>query len=119
MTDSARTPAMAMEPTVFIVDDDAEVRAALQLLMQSVGLPVEAFASAQDYLEGFDPERPGCLVLDIRMPGMSGIEALAEIRKLAAAGRMAFTNYLTQTLIGVAGLLLPEMKLEIRWIANV
>jgi RNA polymerase sigma factor (sigma-70 family) len=65
---------MAMEPTVFIVDDDAEVRAALQLLMQSVGLPVEAFASAQDYLEGFDPERPGCLVLDIRMPGMSGLE---------------------------------------------
>ena len=65
---------MPIEPTVFIVDDDAEVRAALQLLMQSVGLPVEAFASAQDYLDSFDPERPGCLVLDIRMPGMSGLE---------------------------------------------
>ena len=63
-----------MEPTVFIVDDDAEVRAALQLLMQSVGLAVEAFASARDYLDSFDPERPGCLVLDIRMPRMTGLE---------------------------------------------
>jgi FixJ family two-component response regulator len=65
---------MPSEPTVFIVDDDAEVRAALKLLMQSVGLQVETFASAQEYLDRFDPERPGCLVLDIRMPGISGLE---------------------------------------------
>ncbi len=66
--------ATPFEPTVFIVDDDAEVRAALQLLMQSVGLPAKTFTSAQDYLDRFDAERPGCLVLDIRMPGMSGLE---------------------------------------------
>jgi len=65
---------MSDEPTVFIVDDDAEVRDALKLLIESVGLPAEAFASAQDYLSQFDPARPGCLVLDIRMPGMSGLE---------------------------------------------
>jgi FixJ family two-component response regulator len=62
------------DPTVFIVDDDADVRAAIELLMQSVGLPAESFASATEYLEQFDPQRPGCLVLDIRMPRMSGLE---------------------------------------------
>jgi len=65
--------------TVFVVDDDQEVREALQLLMESVGLPVETFGSSQEYLEQFDPERPGCLVLDIRMPGMSGLELQARL----------------------------------------
>jgi len=62
------------DPTVFIIDDDAHVRAAIELLMQSVGLPAESFASATDFLQQFDPQRPGCLVLDIRMPRMSGLE---------------------------------------------
>lgn len=65
---------MQPEPTVFIVDDDQEVREALELLMQSVGLASETFSSAQEFLDGFDPERPGCLVLDIRMKGMSGLD---------------------------------------------
>lgn len=62
------------EPTVFIVDDDDAVRGALSLLVRSVGLATETYASATEFLGRFDPERPGCLVLDIRMPGMSGIE---------------------------------------------
>ena len=62
------------DPTVFIVDDEAEVRDALKLLMDSVGLAAETFASAQAYLDQFEPQRPGCLVLDIRMPGLSGLE---------------------------------------------
>lgn len=61
-------------PTVFVVDDDQQVRDALQLLMESVGLAVEIHASARDYLDRFDPQRPGCLVLDVRMPGMSGLD---------------------------------------------
>jgi RNA polymerase sigma factor (sigma-70 family) len=65
---------MHQEPTVFIVDDDQEVREAIALLMDSVGLAAESFASAQDYLETFDPGRPGCLVLDVRMKGMSGLD---------------------------------------------
>jgi RNA polymerase sigma factor (sigma-70 family) len=68
-------------PTVFVVDDDEEVRNALQLLFESVGLPVICYASALDYLENFDEKLPGCLVVDIRMPGMSGLdmqEKLAE-----------------------------------------
>jgi two-component system response regulator FixJ len=61
-------------PTVFIVDDDAAVRDALKFLLRSVGHPVETFASAQDFLDAYRDDRPGCMVLDIRMPGMSGLE---------------------------------------------
>ncbi|PLY13946.1 MAG: DNA-binding response regulator [Sedimenticola sp.] len=70
---------MTYETTVFIVDDDQEVRDALQLLMESVGLRVQAFSSAQAYLDQFDPELPGCLVLDVRMPGMSGLDLQAKL----------------------------------------
>jgi len=65
--------------SVFIVDDDREVRDALQLLMESVGLKVDCFESSQQYLDQFDPEKPGCLVLDVRMPGMSGLDLQARL----------------------------------------
>lgn len=61
-------------PTVFVVDDDAAVRDALKLLLRSVGHAVETYGSAQEFLEAYGEDRPGCLVLDIRMPGMSGLE---------------------------------------------
>lgn len=70
------------EPTVFIVDDDHEILRAMQFLLKSVGLKPEAFASGDEFLDRFDPGRPGCLVLDIRMPGLGGLE-LQE--RLAAA----------------------------------
>jgi FixJ family two-component response regulator len=60
--------------TVFVVDDDEAVRGSLRLLFKSVGLPVQPFPSARDFLAAYDPIQPGCLVLDIRMPGMSGLE---------------------------------------------
>lgn len=62
------------EPTVFIVDDDPGIRKAMQLLLKSVGLRSEIFASGDEFLARFDPERPGCLILDIRMPGLGGLE---------------------------------------------
>jgi two-component system response regulator FixJ len=62
------------EATVFVVDDDAAVCRALELLMRSVGLRAETYPSAEDFLEVFDSERPGCLLLDLRMPGMSGMD---------------------------------------------
>ncbi len=62
------------DATVFIVDDDAAVRDALQLLLRSVGLASEAYAAADEFLARFDPDRPGCLLLDVRMPGISGLE---------------------------------------------
>ncbi len=64
---------MPEDITVFIVDDDEEVRDALQLLMQSIGLNAKTYDSAQSYLDNFDAESPGCLVLDVRMKGMSGL----------------------------------------------
>lgn len=61
-------------PTIFVVDDDAAVRDALKLLLRSVGQAVETFGSGQEFLDAYGENRAGCLVLDIRMPGMSGLE---------------------------------------------
>ncbi|MGD8589396.1 MAG: response regulator, partial [Chromatiales bacterium] len=63
-----------LNPVVFVVDDDEEVRNGLKLLLESIGLSVNCYASAMDYLDAFDPQQPGCLVVDIRMPGMSGLD---------------------------------------------
>lgn len=62
------------QATVFVVDDDAAVRNGLKVLLESAGLRMEAFPSAQAFLDGFDGSRGGCVVLDVRMPGMSGLE---------------------------------------------
>jgi FixJ family two-component response regulator len=67
------------EATVFIVDDDDAVRDSLGLLMKSVGLKARVFDSAESFLENYKPADTGCLVLDIRMPGMSGIELQREL----------------------------------------
>jgi hypothetical protein len=58
--------------TVMVVDDDSGVRNAMRSLLKSVGLTSTLFASAQEFLAAYQPSQPGCLVLDIRMPGMSG-----------------------------------------------
>jgi two-component system response regulator DctR len=60
--------------TVFLVDDDEAVRDALQLLLSASGLQVQSFVSAESFLDYYQPEYPGCLLLDIRMPGMSGLQ---------------------------------------------
>jgi len=62
------------EPTVYVVDDDPDLRDSLHWLMRTVGLRVEVFASAAEFLAGFSPGAPGCLVLDVRMPGTSGLD---------------------------------------------
>ena len=59
---------------VFVVDDDEPMRRSLENLIRSVGLRVEAFASAQEFLRGKRPDVPGCLVLDVRLPGLSGLD---------------------------------------------
>src|ERR1700733_2042596 len=69
--------------TVFVIDDDGDVRASIQRLLKTVGLRGEAFASAQDFLRRKMPEGASCLILDIRLPGMSGLEVQ---RKLIDAG---------------------------------
>lgn len=67
------------KPVVFIVDDDEAVRDSLRLLFKSVGLVSKAYNSATDFLEAFDPEQPGCLVLDVRLPGLSGLDLQREL----------------------------------------
>jgi FixJ family two-component response regulator len=67
------------QPTVFIVDDDPAIRFAMQALMDSVNIKHEIFASGDEFLEGVDDQRPGCLVLDIRMPGLGGLELQEEL----------------------------------------
>jgi two-component system, LuxR family, response regulator FixJ len=69
-----RASSNSARPTIFVVDDDSAVRDALKLLLRSVGQAVETFGSAQEFLDAYGEDRPGCLVLDIRMPGMSGLE---------------------------------------------
>ena len=70
--------------TVFVVDDDEAVRDSIKELVASVGLNVETFASAVDFLEAFDDARTGCLVLDIRMARMSGLALQARLNEIGA-----------------------------------
>lgn len=74
---------MEMEPTVFIVDDDALIRAGIESLIRSVGLRAVAFASAAEFMQSKRADTPACLVLDVRMPGQSGLDLQ---RQLADAG---------------------------------
>jgi len=62
------------QATVFVVDDDAGVRRSMRWLLESDGLEVETHENATEFLDVYDPERPGCLVLDVRMPGMDGMQ---------------------------------------------
>jgi FixJ family two-component response regulator len=63
-----------VEQIVFVIDDDESVREALKSLIRSVGLSVQTFASAHEFLETCRPEIPACLILDVRMPGLSGLD---------------------------------------------
>lgn len=79
-------------PVVLIVDDDAEIRCALEELMQSVGIDTACFASTRELLTAEPQDRPGCLVLDVRMPGMSGLDLQ---RHLASSGSTKPIVFLT------------------------
>jgi FixJ family two-component response regulator len=73
----------AAEATVFVIDDDARMRAAMERLLKSVGLRAESFSTPQDFLRSKPPDGPSCLVLDVRLPGMSGLDVQ---RKLIDSG---------------------------------
>jgi len=74
----------AHKPTVFIVDDDDAVRDSIQELLESVGLRAEGYPSGQAFLDAFEPERPGCLILDVRMSGISGLAVQERLNALGA-----------------------------------
>ncbi len=67
------------EPTVFVIDDDADVRNSITLLVRSVGLNVKSYPTCRDFLDDYCADDFGCLVLDVRMPMMSGLELQAEL----------------------------------------
>jgi two-component system response regulator FixJ len=71
-------------PRVHVVDDDEAVRSSLRFLIRSVGLQAQAYDSAQEFLKSYDPRQPGCLLLDVRMPGMSGLELQQELNRRGA-----------------------------------
>jgi FixJ family two-component response regulator len=77
----SREPASGKEPIVFVIDDDESMRRALANLFQSVGLKVEAFGSAPEMLQSNIPDVASCLVLDIRLPGSSGLDFQTELAK--------------------------------------
>ena len=72
---------MIPNASVFIVDDDAAVRDGLAMQLEAAGFPVKAFASAEDFLAAICPAVIGCLVLDVRMPGMTGPDLQAELAR--------------------------------------
>ena len=69
------------QPVVFVIDDDESIREALRSLLRSVGLRVELFGAASEFLKSKLPEAPSCLVLDVRLPGVSGLDFQAELAK--------------------------------------
>ena len=66
---------------VYLVDDDFSVRDSLSMLIESTGQAVRCFESADEFLDGFDPDQPGCLILDVRMPRMTGLELQEELNR--------------------------------------
>ena len=79
-------------PTVFVVDDDPGVGDSIRLLLRSVGLPSKVFLSANEFLAAYNHEQAGCLVLDVRMPGMSGLDLQARLQEMDSALPIIFVT---------------------------
>ncbi len=75
---------MTTEATVFLVDDNAAVRKSVRALMESADIAVKTYASAEEFLAAYDPERPGCLLLDVRLRQSSGLDLQDELRRRKA-----------------------------------
>ena len=83
---------MESQPTVYVVDDDLGVRSSIRVLMKSLGLAAEPFASAEAFLEQYDAVRLGCIILDIRMPQMSGLELQTELNRRGTCTPVIFIS---------------------------
>lgn len=79
-------------PTVFIVDDDSGVCKLWRLLIESAGLAVKTYTTATDFLADYDPEQPGCLVLDVRLPDVSGLELQRQLSNELSALPIIFVS---------------------------
>jgi two-component system response regulator FixJ len=81
---------MKLPSMVFVVDDDTGVRSSIRLLLKSVGITATPYGSASEFLAAYDVAQPGCLILDIRMPGMSGLELQQELNRRGAVIPVVF-----------------------------
>lgn len=86
------TESAASNPSVYIIDDDQSIRHAMDLLMRSVGMKCRIFHSAGDFLDIYSPDLAGCLVLDIRMPGISGLELQEKLTSLGSSLPIIFVT---------------------------
>lgn len=83
---------MSMDAIVYVVDDDAAMVESLSWIIESVGLKAKIFTQAQDFLDAYKPEQHGCLLLDVRMPGMSGPELQSKLIGLSATLPIIFIS---------------------------
>ena len=81
VTDAKTKSRARTEPTVYVVEDDQAVRDSLCWLITTMDLPVLAFASTREFLETVQPEQPGCAIIDVRLPGMNGLELQEELNE--------------------------------------
>ena len=94
-------PATSAISTVFIVDDDEESRRSIELLLRSMGYATQAHASAVDFLADFDASAPGCLVLDVRMPGLSGLDLQRKLKEANAELPIIFVSAFAEVSMAV------------------
>ena len=81
-------------PPIFVIDDEEPVRAGLARLLRAIGMPSLTFESAESFLETYEPEQQGCLLVDIRMPGMSGLDLIEELgRRQIALPAIVMTGH--------------------------
>jgi len=83
---------MSMEPIIYVVDDDQAMVESLSWIIESVGLKVKTYIRAQDFLDQYDPAQHGCLLLDVRMPGMSGPELQLKLNQYGATLPIIFIS---------------------------
>jgi len=81
---------MEIERQIFLVDDDASIRKAMRRFLHSVGFEVQSFASAEAFLDFISPQVTGCLILDYRLPGLSGLELQDRLRDMASPLKVIF-----------------------------
>ena len=86
---------MEIERQIFLVDDDASIRKAMRRFLSSAGFDVQTFASAEEFLDFLSPQVSGCLILDVRLPGLSGLELQERLTQIESRLRIIFITAFT------------------------
>jgi two-component system response regulator FixJ len=95
---------MRAGPTVFVVEDDESMRRSLRWLIESIGIAVETYQSAEEFLNSFDPQWAGCVLLDVRMPGMGGMALQRELNARGVRSPLVFMTAYPEVAVAVEAL---------------